>query len=259
MIETIFHIMCKLFGSPKLPNVDFIWEYYLDQNKDITKIINKQKKRQKTGEYTNLNLKQTLVTNAINYYNEYVPFDLDNIIHLAHDPRNPYNKCYTSEKNDFVYDGEKALLFNLDIIYLMEYAKKSILDNTPVIFMCDVHKHMNFDSGLLDTKCYNYQSVFNTSFDGMDKANRILFRESCATHAMTIVGVDLDTNGNPTKWDVENSWGVEAGNFTMSTDWFINYVFDIFIDRQYIDDDVINIYNKEKSKPINLPFNDPFV
>lgn len=259
MIETIFHIMCKLFGSPKLPNVDFTWEYYLDRNKDIVEMIDRQKKRQKTGEYKNLNVKKILTTNAIRYYNEYIPFECDDMIHLAHDPRNEYNKCYTNEKNDFVYDGEKSLFLNLDINYLVTFAKTSILNNTPVIFMCDVHKHMNCDSGLLDTKCYDFQSVFNTSFDEMGKANRILFRESQATHAMTIIGVDLDVNGNPIKWDVENSWGTKAGNFTMSNDWFLEYVFDVFIDKQYIDKNIMNIYNKEMIHPKVLPFDDPFV
>ena len=36
---------------------------------------------------------------------------------------------------------------------------------------------------------------------------------------MTFVGVDLDENGNPIKWQVENSWGDELGDkgiFSMS-------------------------------------------
>jgi len=259
MIETIFHIMCKLFGSPKLPNSDFTWSYYLSQEKDILEMIERQVKRQKTDKYENIEVKKIFTSNALDYYSDYVPFNCDDMIHLANDPRNTYNKCYTSEKSDFVLDGEKTLYLNSDINYLIKSAKKSILDNTPVIFMCDVEKHMNINSGLLDTKCFDYQSVFNTSFEAMGKADRISFRESRATHAMVIVGVDLDEKGNPIKWEVENSWGTIIGNFTMSNDWFINYVFDIIVDAQYIDKKIMKIYNREKLRPVVLPYHDPFI
>ena len=47
--------------------------------------------------------------------------------------------------------------------------------------------------------------------------------------AMTLTAVDLDANGKPVKWKVENSWGADngfAGCFIMTNDChlFINYL-----------------------------------
>jgi len=259
MMDTVYHIMCKLFGSPKLPNSPFDWSYCIDQEKDMAALIERQVKRRKTDKYENLELKKKMTTNAIDYYRDYVPFDCDSLIQLNHDPRNPYYKCYTSDKPNTVYGGERVCYLNVPIEKLIEATHKSILDNTPVIFMCDISKHVNMYEGLLDNKCFNYESIFNTSFEKMDKASRLSFRESNANHAMTIVGVDLDQSGGPIKWEVENSWGQITGNFIMTTDWFRDYVFEIVVDEKYLDVETMRLYQREKSNPVVFPFDDPMV
>ena len=45
----------------------------------------------------------------------------------------------------------------------------------------------------------------------MNKKQRIQSFDSGSTHAMTLMAVDLDDNGKPKKWMVENSWGKDAG------------------------------------------------
>ena len=44
-----------------------------------------------------------------------------------------------------------------------------------------------------------------------DKAGRLDYNESLMTHAMVLTGVDLDADGKPIKWKVENSWGDKVG------------------------------------------------
>ena len=71
----------------------------------------------------------------------------------------------------------------------------------------------------------------------MNKAQRLEYSESLMTHAMVITGVDLDDNGKPTKWKVENSWGEKVGKkgyYVMSDDWFSEYVYEIIIDKKYL-------------------------
>jgi bleomycin hydrolase len=259
MVATIYHIMSKLFGSPKLPDSKFDWTYCIDQEKDLLEMIERQKKRRKTSRYENLELKKKVKTTALEYYRNYVPFDCDEMIQVNHDPRNPYYKCYTNEKPNMVYDGERTLYLNLQIDDLIAMTKRSVLDNTPVVFMCDVGKHMNVFEGILDTKCFNYQSVFNTTFQAMSKADRINFRESAATHAMVITGVDLDDSGEPVKWQVENSWGQVLGDFIMSTDWFRDYVFEVIVEEKYLEPKHRKIYHQERQRPAFLPFTDPMV
>ena len=56
---------------------------------------------------------------------------------------------------------------------------------------------------------------------------------------MTFVGVDLDENGNPIKWQVENSWGDEVGEkgiFSMSDSWFTNENISAIVDKKFVDE-----------------------
>lgn len=45
----------------------------------------------------------------------------------------------------------------------------------------------------------------------MTKAERLDYGQSLMTHAMVFQGVNLDENGKPNRWRVENSWGKEPG------------------------------------------------
>lgn len=53
---------------------------------------------------------------------------------------------------------------------------------------------------------YDFETALDIHFT-QDKASRLDYAESLMTHAMVLTGVDLDENGAPTKWKVENSWG----------------------------------------------------
>ncbi|NLZ55292.1 MAG: aminopeptidase, partial [Clostridiaceae bacterium] len=70
-----------------------------------------------------------------------------------------------------------------------------------------------------------------------DKAARLDYGHSLLTHAMVFTGVDLDENGKPIKWQVENSWGEQVGlkgMFSMADSWFDEYMYQIMIDRKYV-------------------------
>ena len=89
-------------------------------------------------------------------------------------------------------------------------------------FSCDVGKFLNSERGLLDVKNYDYESLMGTTF-GMDKKQRIQTFSSGSSHAMTLMAVDLDKDGKPVKWMVENSWGADSGykgHLIMTDEWF---------------------------------------
>ena len=61
----------------------------------------------------------------------------------------------------------------------------------------------------------------------MTKAERLDYGESLMTHAMVLMGVNLDKDGKPTMWRVENSWGKDAGKdgyYIMSDKWFDEFM-----------------------------------
>ena len=86
--------------------------------------------------------------------------------------------------------------------------------------------------------------------------------ESYPTHAVIIVGVDLDKNGIPLKWKIENSWGIDpyedksTGHYTMSHSWFEKYVFNIVVNKKYASWRLNKNYNESIKNPVILPKND---
>jgi bleomycin hydrolase len=64
-------------------------------------------------------------------------------------------------------------------------------------------------------------------------------------------------NGKARKWRVENSWGKDRGDdgfFTMSDDWFDDYVLNVIVPKKYLPTDVLAIL---KQTPTPLPIWDP--
>ena len=91
----------------------------------------------------------------------------------------------------------------------------------------------------------------------MTKAQRIATFDSGSTHAMTLTAVDLDKDGNPVKWKVENSWGAASGVggcLIMTDRWMREYMFRLVVDKKYVP---ANILEMEKQKPVMVMPEDP--
>ncbi|MEG0551989.1 MAG: C1 family peptidase, partial [Carnobacterium sp.] len=59
------------------------------------------------------------------------------------------------------------------------------------------------------------------------------------THAMVLVGVNLDNDGKPLTWKVENSWGDKSGKkgiFSMSDKWFDEFTYQVAVDKKCVAD-----------------------
>ena len=81
--------------------------------------------------------------------------------------------------------------------------------------------------------------------------------DSGSTHAMTLSAVDLDADGKPVKWKVENSWGPASGQkgcLIMTDRWMREYMFRLVVDKKYVP---ANILEMEKQKPVMVMPEDP--
>lgn len=86
----------------------------------------------------------------------------------------------------------------------------------------------------MDVDNFDYSTLMGTNFN-MNKADRISTFDSGSTHAMTLTAVDLDKNGNPKKWKVENSWGPtygQKGCLIMTNNWFNEYMFRLVVSEE---------------------------
>ena len=124
--------------------------------------------------------------------------------------------------------------------------------------MCirDRGKFLHSERGLLDVNNYDYESLMGTTF-GMDKKQRIQTFASGSSHAMTLMAVDLDKNGKPVKWMVENSWGAASGyqgHLIMTDKWFDEYMFRLVVETKFT---TLKVQEILKQKPIRLPAWDP--
>jgi bleomycin hydrolase len=108
----------------------------------------------------------------------------------------------------------------------------------------------------MDMELFDYSAIYGTGF-GMTKAERLDYGQSQMNHAMVFTGVDLDSDGHPRKWRVENSWGDKGGDkgFMVMTDaWFDEYNYEVVVEKQYLAPELLAVLETE---PVRLPPWDP--
>ena len=193
----------------------------------------------------------------LEFYNETVGHQLaGTFIMVMNDPRRPYHKTYEVEYDRHVYDGTNWKYLNLPMEDIAKLAIASLKDGKKMYSSYDVGKQFDRELGYLDTENFDYASLFSTTFP-MNKADRIATFDSGSTHAMTLVAVDLDKNGNPLKWKVENSWGPNNGAqgcLIMSNRWFNEYMFRLVVDKKYVPE---NLQKEFEQKPVMVMPEDP--
>ncbi len=190
------------------------------------------------------------------FYAEYCGDDLrGNYVMLMNDPTRPYYKVYEIDLDRHTYDGDNWTYLNVPVEDIKAAAIKSIKDSVMMYFSCDVGQSLDRTRGLLDPENFSYGDLFGTTF-GMDKADRIRTFASASSHAMTLMAVDLDKDGKPTRWMVENSWGPGAndGHLVMTDKWFDEYMFRLVVNKKYIPENLLKLMDQ---KPVMLPAWDP--
>ena len=191
------------------------------------------------------------------FYQEVVGGPLNGTFIMAmNDPRRPYYKTYEVEYDRHTYDGHNWRYVNLPMEDIEQMAIASLKDGRKLYSSYDVGKFLDRKRGYADIENFDYESLFGTSF-GMNKAQRISTFDSGSTHAMTLTAVDLDANGKPLKWKVENSWGATNGHegcIIMTAEWFREYMFRLVVDKQYVPQNLLKL---SEQAPVMVMPEDP--
>ncbi len=193
------------------------------------------------------------------FYQEHLGLNLDDYICLIHCPMSDkkFNTVYTVKFLGNVTEGKPIRYLNVTIDVIKKATIKSIKNDDPVWFGCDVSKHFHRDLGVMDIDLFNFNNFYDTEFS-MDKATRLEYGDSQMTHAMLFTGVDLNNKGDVKKWRVENSWGNKGGDkgyHIMSNKWFEEYNYEVVVHKSYLSKKFVNIY--ENSKAVQLEPWDP--
>ena len=233
MLSEIYHMLVITLGEPVK---EFTYAFRDKNGKALTPV--------KT--YTPQSFYQEVVGEKLN----------GTFIMVMNDPRREYYKTYEVEYDRHTYDGHNWKYLNLPMEDIEQLAIASLKDGRKLYSSYDVGKQLDRKRGYADTENYDYESLFGTTF-GMNKAERISTFDSGSTHAMTLTAVDLDADGKPLKWKVENSWGSDSGHqgcIIMTARWFREYMFRLVVDKKYVSEKLLKDYDQ---KPIMVMPEDP--
>lgn len=184
--------------------------------------------------------------------------ELEEYVAVIHAPvRNrPMHKSYTVQYLGNVYGGSKVRYLNLPMQNLKRKIIAQLYGGEMVWIGADTRLFVDKENGVLDLELYSFKKLSEHEMM-FSKGKNLEYGNSCLTHSLAIKGVNLDEQGNPDRWYVENSYGKYAGHdgYVMITgEWFDHYVYEAVIHKKYLNDEERKEYEAE---PEILPLWDP--
>ncbi|PKU88499.1 aminopeptidase C [Bifidobacterium pseudolongum subsp. globosum] len=237
MLSDIYRMLCVSFGQPP-EKVDF---EYRDTDKQY---------------HAGYGL------TPLEFYKKYLgEIRLDDYVGVMNLPVDgmEYNKAYEIDMTGEVLGAKRRCRYvNVPIDVMKQATIKQLKAGEPVWFGCDVLQDSDFAKGIMSLNLYDVQKMMGLEFK-LNKGERFQYNQSLPTHAMMIAGVDLDEDGNPIRWKVENSWGTTAhgkpvghqGYFIMDDSWFDEYMYEVAVRKEYLPEEYRKALDAE---PEVLPY-----
>lgn len=218
----IYGILCRFLGEPP---EKFTYEY-----------------RDREGNFHRLK-----DITPVEFARRYGDMPVEEYMFIIHHPleERPYHKTYVTRKDKDQSPGPDVML-NLPIDVIKDLVIRQLKGGEQVVMICDVGKQSDKDGGFMDAGLYDYEQLFDTRL-GMDKADAIRYKAIRGAHAMTFSGVNLDEEGRPDRWKVQNSYGMDMGiqgHYCMADNWFDEYVLSVVIRKKYAPEEVIKAYEQ---------------
>lgn len=172
------------------------------------------------------------------FYDQFIGMDLSQYVPIANYPTwdLPMNRVFTFHYIGNMAEGRIAAL-NLPQAEFEALCQKQLEGGEPVWFGCDSGAFGARKEGVWDQNSFAYFGLLGGADFTMEKGQRIEHLDSNMSHAMILVGVNLDADGKPDRWKIENSWGGEvgkAGYFVCSESYFREYAYGAVIHKKYM-------------------------
>lgn len=183
------------------------------------------------------------------FYDKYVKLDLNDLVLICTEPseKRPYHKSLIVHQPENMY-GKDMKWLSLPIEEAKELTLAQMKGGELVWFACDAGQYSDRKQGYWDPASFDYEGILGDVDLSISKEDAIAFRETEATHAMVLIGVNLGQDGKPDRWKIENSWGTESGQkgyFVCSDLYFDSYVFEVIINRKYLSKEQQAMYDAE--------------
>ena len=176
----------------------------------------------------------------LEFMHKYVPVSPDDFVTLCNAPmdRTPFGKRYAIKWSTNVAGTEQMTFVNVPMDTLRDAAVRQLKAGHPLWFACDCMQFALRGKGIFDPATVRVDELFGIELP-YEKGEAIEYGDAPSNHAMTLTGVNLDADGRPNRWKVENSWGKTAGEdgyFVASNDWFDRYVTELVVRTDLLDD-----------------------
>jgi bleomycin hydrolase len=153
-------------------------------------------------------------------------------------------------------DGQETQIFNVPINDMLNLVRKPLENNQPVWIAVDWDKYHSCEHSSLDIGLYDFKRL---GYYPIDKGVSLEYRLTVPNHAVLLIGYNMDKEGNIDKWLIENSHGDQKcklgknyevnkkgkGYYTMTTDWFRHFVFQIVIEKKYLSGEINDYLNRD--------------
>ena len=234
-LKTMFHTLVMFLGQP--PKKISLWRKNIKVN-DIT---------------------------PLDFYHDFSPIKTNELVVLIHrsDKTDGVYKAHENWRNTTREENTKGFEKRLNIRYryITNYIKKSIDNQIPVPFACDVSRDHDIYKGYSDVSLYQFYEYLEIPFEVTRKSVFNTY-DRWGPHAMTIVGYYVDKR-NPDKnivmWKVMNSWGKSIGKegfIDMKAEWMEFNSMSFHINKDFLNASHLDMF--ENSQPKIMEKNDFF-
>lgn len=233
-LHEIYRYLVICFGEPP---VEFEWRYKKEKDAD--------KEAPESAEDESLGKLESFTPQS--FFDQFVGSTLGDIVCLYNDPKNSLDRHYEFAGASNMVGGKCMDFVNVDMATIKEAAIASIRANEPLWFAVNMSFDQSEELGLMHDRLFDYEALFGMSLE-LTKADRARFHAGVSNHAMALMGVDLDGEGSPRKWLVENSWGDKKGRdgwWTLHDSWFDEHVYTIMVHKKYVPAEVLSHFDEK--------------
>lgn len=171
---------------------------------------------------------------------------------LMNDPTLPYHKMYSVHKSGNCYEYLDWTFLNLPMDEINRIALASLKGGDMFYISADTYQDTLQRRGLYSTETFRTDSLLGINLH-MSKQELLESDEISSAHAMAVAGVDTLSDGRPSKWIIENSFGTTrgfGGYVIMTSPWFDRYVLRAAVLRKYLP---ANIEKETHRRPHRIP------